>query len=240
MREKRPPPPTPSETANAAPPPFILRQAQDERLPTRPISIVIPAAQPVIPAKAGIHTLPFCHSGYTGVLDSGLRRNDGMGRRAGRDIAVANNGAKRKKPPFAKGGWGDSPRPTHHESPPHSSPSFRRRPESRTPVGGGVWIPAFAGMTGNGAGTTMGWRLLAGLAVAGGIGGCWRDWRRRAGLAAAGGIGGGGRFSLTQPSPAGRGLSGGGRRWGVNPPNPPSAEGGLFRALRRSAAPIRN
>ena len=39
------------EIANAAPPPFILRQAQDERLPTRPISIVI-AAPTVIPAKA--------------------------------------------------------------------------------------------------------------------------------------------------------------------------------------------
>ena len=43
-------------------------------------------------------------------------------------------------------------------------PSFRRRPESRTPVypewqNGGVWIPAFAGMTGDGVGMT-GWAVV--------------------------------------------------------------------------------
>ena len=31
----------------------------------------------VIPAKAGIHTPAYTKSGDTGVLDSGLRRNDG-------------------------------------------------------------------------------------------------------------------------------------------------------------------
>ena len=39
-----------------------------------PVCPEIPAPFPVIPAKAGIHTPP-----PTGVLDSGLRRNDGGG-----------------------------------------------------------------------------------------------------------------------------------------------------------------
>ena len=73
-------------------------------------------------------------------------------------------------------------------------PSFRRRPESRTPVGAGVaigqvWIPAFAGMTVDGGNDGM-----------------------RRGLGLRPGLGGAGRFPLTQPSPAGRGLFVG---WGV-------------------------
>ena len=95
----------PGNTARPAPPPFILRQAQDERLPTRPsqppvIPTPIPSfpPHPVIPAKAGIHP-PHRHTrpppsfprkrestprptvtpGPTGALDSGLRRNDGEG-----------------------------------------------------------------------------------------------------------------------------------------------------------------
>ena len=62
---------------------------------------------------------------------------------------------KRRKPQKAplsqKGGWRDYPGAaiTNRRRP---LPSFRRRPESRTPVSpafqmAGVWIPAFAGMT---------------------------------------------------------------------------------------------
>ena len=47
--------------------------------PNQPASTVIPALPSVIPAKAGIHTRPFAMPGPAGVLDSGLRRNDGVG-----------------------------------------------------------------------------------------------------------------------------------------------------------------
>ena len=44
---------------------------------SRPIPSFLP--HPVIPAKAGIHTPPIATPGTTGVLGSGLRRNDGGG-----------------------------------------------------------------------------------------------------------------------------------------------------------------
>ena len=78
-------------------------------IPVIPATIpVIPATIPVIPApyssfprKRESTPRPFATPGYTGVLDSGLRRNDGMGRQ-------------------------------------------------RMVMDGGVWIPAFAGMTNRG------------------------------------------------------------------------------------------
>ena len=59
VREKRPHTPTPYHAA---------QPHRHSRPPT------------VIPAKAGIHPRPTDTPGYTGVLDSGLRRNDGEGR----------------------------------------------------------------------------------------------------------------------------------------------------------------
>ena len=98
-----------------------------------------------------------------------------------------------KEPPFRKRGVGGIYTHTYTYTPPRTAasrppPSFRRRPESRTPVVPGVsigevWIPAFAGMTGWGGNDD-------------GVG------RRDMALAGAR------RSSLTQPSPAGRGLSG--------------------------------
>ena len=48
-------------------------------LSLRPNLTVIPTPYTVIPAKAGIHPRHTTTPGYTGVLDSGLRRNDGGG-----------------------------------------------------------------------------------------------------------------------------------------------------------------
>ena len=81
-------------------------------------------ARPVIPAKAGIHPRPTATPGYTGVLDSGLRRNDG-GCGCGMPIRY----------PYAPPG-----------------PSFPRKRESTPALPlrrdiPGFWIPAYAGMT---------------------------------------------------------------------------------------------
>ena len=53
---------------------IITQPAHHPDIPPPPPSFPPPT---VIPAKAGIHTLPYQGRGHTGVLDSGLRRNDG-------------------------------------------------------------------------------------------------------------------------------------------------------------------
>ena len=74
----------------AVKPPFILRPAQDERLPCAAVISVCPLpsfptspviyARPVIPAKAGIHALESSHTpGLTGVLDSVLSLSQDAG-----------------------------------------------------------------------------------------------------------------------------------------------------------------
>ena len=63
-----------SEIANNPPPAGHFRPIA---IPAAIPRTTIPAAHPVIPAKAGIHTPPHRHAGAAGVLDSGLRRNDG-------------------------------------------------------------------------------------------------------------------------------------------------------------------
>ena len=93
VREKRPAPPNPDSNPN---------------------SRLIPSFPPstVIPAKAGIHTRPIAMPTPTGVLDSGLRRNDGGGRKP------------RKSPPLAKGGLGGFPHRRHYRG-----AGFRPAPE---------------------------------------------------------------------------------------------------------------
>ena len=65
-----------------------------------------------------------------------------------RPFVGIRRGGNPPNPPFAKGGLALRPAEDSVRPP----PSFRRRPESRTPVypgisRGRVWIPAFAGMT---------------------------------------------------------------------------------------------
>ena len=148
MREKRHTPPTPAEIANHQP--MLFRLAFPRH--------------PVIPAKAGIHTpagrdtpgfwIPACAgmtvgahprpSGYAGVLDSGLRRNDGAGvAPAGRDTPGFWIPASAGMP------VGAHPRPTGYAGVLDSS---GRRNDGAGRLGGrrdtpGFWIPAYAGMT---------------------------------------------------------------------------------------------
>ena len=129
--------------------------------------------------------------GRTGVLDSGLRRNDGGEMRNDGQWVGWRWGGVSPSPnplPLGEGFWGLRQRSgvriviTSHShrhsvppSPPFYSPppSFRRRPESRTPVYPSVsigrgWIPGFAGMTeaggndGGRAGVMMRYGGLAG------------------------------------------------------------------------------
>ena len=139
-------------------------------------SSVIPAPirhsrpHPSFPRKRESTSRPIRSPGYTGVLDSGLRRNDGMIPEE-RDIAGqvwipafagmtkeggGNDGADkaamlpdehqpsiRKSPPSAEGGLGGLPRPPQRPTPEESvapPPSFQRRPESRTPAYPGLRV----------------------------------------------------------------------------------------------------
>ena len=90
----------------------------------------------VIPVKAGIHTTPLATPGFTGALDSGLRRNDGGMAGGGSCLPGCRIGIKSPQPPFCERGafcW-LAPTPGHRPSF-HTPPSsFRRRPESGTPV----------------------------------------------------------------------------------------------------------
>ena len=107
MRERRTLPPTPYDAPTI---PSVI-PALHPVIPA--LHPVIPALHPVIPAKAGIHARPIATPGLAGVLDSGLRRNDGGGlllRNGGLRLALEVDGL----------GWRWL----------------------------GVWIPAFAGMTG--------------------------------------------------------------------------------------------
>ena len=83
---------------------------------------VLPANPTVIPAKAGIHSRPLYTPGPTGVLDSGLRRDDSGVQEWRPMMAQAL-----KSPPFAKGGLGGFPPAAHHETP---------RPDGRLLDGG--------------------------------------------------------------------------------------------------------
>ena len=79
----------------------------------------------VIPAKAGIHPRPTDRPGCTGVLDSGLRQNDGREADAGYRYAIP------------------TPQPHRHSREngnPHPALPLRRDIP-------GFWIPAYAGMT---------------------------------------------------------------------------------------------
>ena len=91
---------------------------------TPPNPIVIPALI-VIPAKAGIHTPPYDTPGATGVLDSGLRRNDGEGGGGGSCLLGGSIGIgvgiESPQPPFCERGAFNGLRPT---------PSFPRKRES--------------------------------------------------------------------------------------------------------------
>ena len=98
-------------------------------------------------------------TGLAGVLDSGLRRNDG-----GEANFPNPQPSSTPLPRHSRESGNPPPAITHlvpchiRRSPP---PSFRRRPESRTPADAGrrlgrVWIPAFAGMTVGGGGFRRG------------------------------------------------------------------------------------
>ena len=88
---------------------------------------------PVIPAKAGIHNPPYQQAGDTGVLDSGLRRNDGEGAGLAGLVRVRayGGGVNPPNPPFAKGGLF---RGLRQRRPariiPAPTPSFPRKRES--------------------------------------------------------------------------------------------------------------
>ena len=61
----------------------------------------------VIPAKAGIHTPARCWSGTTGVLDSGLRRNDGEAPPGGAGTTgVLDSGLRRNDGGVGREWWG--------------------------------------------------------------------------------------------------------------------------------------
>ena len=107
----------------------------------------------VIPAKAGIHTPAYAKSGDTGVLDSGLRRNDGGG------VRRPGVGASHQQPsPSGRGlGEGESFCAAQHRRPPHPfilrpAQDERMLPSCQPQPLPGCWIPACAGMTVEAAG----------------------------------------------------------------------------------------
>ena len=112
------------------------------------------ASTPSFPRKRESTPCPLATPGITGVLDSGLRRNDGGGRRF---VMAARR--KSPQPPFCERGafYGLRQCPAiRHSNPPLSVipapiPSFPRQRESAprpfaTPGLAGGWIPAYAGM----------------------------------------------------------------------------------------------
>ena len=142
-------PPSPSSVIPAIP---IIRHS-------RPHS-VIPAPTPSFPRKRESTPRPIATPNPTGVLDSGLRRNDGgaaagmTDRMAGMMMGMAEMMGVRKgtsrpmvaqaaAPLSQKGGWGDSP----------PARSFRRRRNNGGRCVGGV-DSRFRGNDGVGAGMT--------------------------------------------------------------------------------------
>ena len=137
----------------------------------RPHPPVTPATHPVIPAKAGIHTPTYRNILITATAiphrHSGAIRNPEP-RRLTQDATRHYSRAPTPSsfPPLSRHSReSGNPHPNipkltdNHRR--HTPPSFRRRPESRTPVYlelaiGRVWIPAFAGMTVGAGGMTVG------------------------------------------------------------------------------------
>ena len=74
--------------------------------PTAPPTLPMPSNLTVIPAKAGIHTPPILQFRITGVLDSGLRRNDGGGRVGAFSGGAARPVRGRRPPPSLPAGSG--------------------------------------------------------------------------------------------------------------------------------------
>ena len=214
-------------------------------------TVIITAILIVIPAKAGIHTPAIVTPGFTGVLDSGLRRNDdggGWPRQGWRGMESLPHPTlsrwERAFPPAPK------PFPSRHSRRPTvipaAPPSFRRRPESRTPVDADLQdgqrmdttIPASPTLhrhyyrhpyrhsreSGN---------PHPGLSPIPGKPGFWIPAcaGMTVGADGLGKVGGVWSLSLTQPSPAGRGLFR--QRPNRSPAAPPS-----FRRRPESRTPV--